>query len=324
MSALSLNAKRALVFCLLIAVIAPLAAYVAITQPMMPAVPLSRKIQADADKLKQHVVYLSETVAPRSFEHAPKLRAASRYIQVQLAAVGAQVVLQDVIVQDEKFTNVIARFGPTEGPLLVIGAHYDAHDTTPGADDNASGVAGLLELARLFAQNPPKRPVELVAYTLEEPPHFRTEHMGSVWHAKSLQGQDVEMMISLEMLGYFSDEEGSQSYPVPLLDKIYPTRGNFIGIVGRFSDWAAVRSLKGTMSGASDLPVVSINAPALLTGVDFSDHRSYWAEGITAIMVTDTAFFRNHEYHQAGDTADRLDYVRMAKVVQGIYAFTQR
>ncbi|HTJ97501.1 MAG TPA: M28 family peptidase, partial [Rhodocyclaceae bacterium] len=278
----------------------------------------------DAEHLRQHVTYLSETLFPRSFDHPGKLRAASRYIQEQFVAAGATVVVQDVIVQDEKFNNVIARFGPATGKLLVIGAHYDSHGDTPGADDNASGVAGLLELARLFAKHPPTQPVELVAYTLEEPPHFRTDDMGSVWHARSVQGKPVEMMIALEMLGYFKDEEGSQSYPVAHMEKIYPTRGNFIGIVGRFSEWAEVRKLKAAMAGSSDLPVVSINAPPALPGVDFSDHRSYWAVDIPAVMVTDTAFFRNPNYHQAGDVAGNLDYVRMAKVVQGVFAFTQR
>jgi Zn-dependent M28 family amino/carboxypeptidase len=317
------NSKRVALVCLMVATGIPLAIYFAVTQPMVKAI-VSSPPSVDADRLKAHVVYLSETVAPRSFEHAAKLRAASRYIQAQLAEAGARVTVQDVIVQDEKFNNVVARFGPTQGAVLVIGAHYDAHDTTPGADDNASGVAALLELARLLVQHPPKRPVELVAYTLEEPPHFRTEHMGSVWHAKSMSGKAVDMMISLEMLGYFNDEEGSQSYPLPLLDMLYPTQGNFIGIVGRFGDWSQVRRLKAAMRGASDLPVASINAPPGLTGVDFSDHRSYWGVGIPAVMVTDTAFFRNHEYHQGGDTADRLDYARMAKVVQGVFAFTQQ
>jgi Zn-dependent M28 family amino/carboxypeptidase len=203
------------------------------------------------------------------------------------------------------------------------------HTHTPGADDNASGVAGLIELAHLLGKQPPPRPVELVAYTLEEPPHFRTEHMGSAWHARSLRaaGREVRLMVSLEMIGCFSDAPGSQRFPVPGLDLLYPDRGNFIALVSRISakgELGATRRAKALMAGATDLAVHSINAPPLLKGIDFSDHLSYWAQGYPALMVTDTAFFRNANYHQAGDTHETLDYARMAKVVQGVFVLAQR
>ena len=220
---------------------------------------------------------------------------------------------------------------------MVIGAHYDSHgsagaesitpDThTPGADDNASGVAGLIELAHLLGRTPQARPIELVAYTLEEPPHFRSVHMGSVWHARSLAAakRDVQLMLSLEMIGYFSDASGSQHYLIPSMKYLYSDRADFIALVGKFGGFGATRRAKALMAGATDLPVHSINAPALLQGVDFSDHRSYWAEGMPAMMVTDTAFLRNQNYHTAKDTYEKLDYKRMAKVVQGVYAVTQQ
>jgi Zn-dependent M28 family amino/carboxypeptidase len=249
--------------------------------------------------------------------------------------------VQEVAVEEGRYKNIIARFGPQSGQLLVIGAHYDSHadaraeitdprgyslDThTPGADDNASGVAGLLELARLLAREPQAQAIELVAYTLEEPPHFRTQ-MGSVQHARSLSAakRKVRLMLSLEMIGYFSDEPGSQRYPMRVLDHVYPDRGNFIALVGRMGDFAQMREAKALMTGATDLPVHSINAPPLIPGIDFSDHRSYWAEGYPALMLTDTAFYRNRHYHQAGDTFEKLDYERMAKVVQSVYAVTQQ
>jgi Zn-dependent M28 family amino/carboxypeptidase len=208
----------------------------------------------------------------------------------------------------------------------VIGAHYDSHGGTPGADDNASGIAGLLELAHLLGRSAPGRPVELVAYTLEEPPHFRSPHMGSVWHARALkaEGRDVELMLSLEMIGYFSDSPGSQAYPLAAMKLAYPDRGNFIALVGQFGDFGLSRSVKAAMSGATDLPVYSLNAPAFVQGVDFSDHRSYWAQGYPALMVTDTAFMRNRNYHRVGDTFDKLDYKRMAMVVQSVYAVLGR
>jgi Zn-dependent M28 family amino/carboxypeptidase len=164
--------------------------------------------------------------------------------------------------------------------------------------------------------------VELVAYTLEEPPFFRTESMGSYQHASalSLQRREVRLMLSLEMIGYFRDEPRSQQYPVAALKALYPGEGNFVALVGAYRDFGAMRRVKGLFMGASDLPATSINAPALVQGVDFSDHASYWRFKMPAIMVTDTAFLRNPNYHGAGDTADKLDYARMAQVVRGVYA----
>jgi hypothetical protein len=164
--------------------------------------------------------------------------------------------------------------------------------------------------------------VELVAYTLEEPPYFRTEFMGSFQHARALaqQNREVRLMLSLEMIGYFRDPPGSQRYPVAALKALYPDRGNFIALVGPYRDFGLMRRVKGLFKGASDLPATSINAPSLVQGVDFSDHASYWRFKMPALMVTDTAFMRNPNYHLPGDTADTLDYARMAKVVRGVYA----
>ncbi len=280
------------------------------------------------DELKAHVKALSVTFHPRDYTHPANLEAAARYIEQQLLAAGATPISQRVTVDGKQYRNLIARFGPATGAVIVVGAHYDSHcheePCTPGADDNASGVAGLIELARLLVKAPPTQPVELVAYTLEEPPHFRTEHMGSAWHAASLiQGKDkreVKLMMSLEMIGFFSDAASSQAYPVPGMSLLYPDAGNYIGVVGRFADFGNSRKIKSLMSGASELPVRSINAPAWVQGIDFSDHLSYWDAGISAVMVTDTAFMRNKQYHLAGDTYDKLDYRRMAQVVAGVYA----
>jgi Zn-dependent M28 family amino/carboxypeptidase len=311
-----------------------------LTQPFV-APWVSRPPAVDAQRLEAHVRMLSQTLYPRSYDHPDKLDAAAEYIRAELLKAGAQPEDQSVRADEATYRNVIARFGPAEGPLIVIGAHYDSHgfaaqgakypkgfhpDThTPGADDNASGVAGLLELARLLAASPPPVAVELVAYTLEEPPHFRSDAMGSLWHARRLRekGTPLRMMISLEMIGYFSDEPGSQAYPLPGLDWLYPTRGNFIAVVGRVNDVSATRALKAAMRGATDLAVHSMNSLALIPGVDFSDHRSYWAQGYSAVMVTDTAFYRNPHYHRGSDTAERLDYRRMGQVVQGVFALTQ-
>jgi len=296
-----------------------------VAQPMVTPVP-STPPSVDPAKLEAHVKKLSVDFYPRSFDHVAKLGSTAAYIEEQFKEAGAQVSIQDVIVDKARYKNLVARFGPERGRLLVIGAHYDSHGGTPGADDNASGIAGLLELAHLLGQSTPGRPVELVAYTLEEPPHFRSPHMGSVWHARALkaEGRDVKLMLSLEMIGYFSDSPGSQAYPLAAMKLAYPDRGNFIALVGQFGDFGLSRSVKAAMSGATDLPVYSLNAPAFVQGVDFSDHRSYWAQGYPALMVTGTAFMRNRNYHRAGDTFDKLDYKRMAMVVQSVYAVLSR
>jgi Zn-dependent M28 family amino/carboxypeptidase len=208
------------------------------------------------------------------------------------------------------------------GARIVVGAHYDTAGPHPGADDNASGVAGLLELARLLDGADLARPVELVGYPLEEPPYFSTSKMGSAVHARSLreQGVAVRAMLSLEMIGYFTDEPNSQALPLSLLRPFYPSEGNFIAVVGRWG-WGQrrlVRTVRDGMQDATPLPVHSINAPRLVPGVAFSDHRNYWQAGYDAVMITDTAFYRNPHYHAPSDTPETLDYGRMAQVVDGV------
>jgi hypothetical protein len=206
----------------------------------------------------------------------------------------------------------------------VVGAHYDVCGEQPGDDDNASAVAAVLELARLLERHRPDvaHRLELALWPLEEPPNFRTPAMGSAVHARRLADGEVPVggMICLEMLGYFSDRPGSQSFPVPGMGLLYPSRGNFIAVVGNGPSWRLTREVKARMDGATELPVRSINAPALVPGVDFSDHFNFWRQGWKAVMITDTAFYRNPNYHQLTDTPDTLDYGRMARVVTGVYA----
>lgn len=163
---------------------------------------------------------------------------------------------------------------------------------------------------------------ELVAYNLEEPPNFAGPHMGSAVHARSLKQENVPvaLMLSLEMIGYFQGKRGSQSYPLPLLGLLYPSRGNFIAIVGRWDQRSVVGAFKQACAGAADIPVVSIAAPPFVPVIDFSDHRNYWAEGFPALMITDTSFLRNPHYHQPTDTYETLDYRRRAEVVKLLHA----
>lgn len=274
----------------------------------------------DAGKLKAHVVMLSETFHPRDWSHRANMERCADYIAMHFTNAGAVVESQVIDYSARSYRNVIGRFRAGQGPRVIVGAHYDSCGGTPGADDNASGVAALIELAYLLGKTPLAYEVELVAYANEETPFFRSEYMGSIVHAKSVAGQKIRGVIVFEMVGYFQDEEGTQLYPSMLLKGLYPSRGNFIGVVGPSDQGAWIKSVKVGMKGATDLPVYSIRAPSAIPGIDLSDHASYWAHGVNAVMVTDTSFYRNQVYHTTEDTADRLDYLRMSKVVVAVSA----
>jgi hypothetical protein len=276
----------------------------------------------DPARLEAHVRALAETFVPRDAAHPENLDRAAAYIRRELAAAGGRVEDQPFQAGGATYRNVIARFGPGTRERVVVGAHYDAAGPYPGADDNASGVAGLIELARLLNKSDLKTQVELVAFTLEEPPYFASSAMGSAVHAQSLRRQRVPVraMLALEMIGYFSDAPGSQQFPLPSLKLLYPSTGNFITVAGKLGQGALVRRVKRAMRSASPLGVESISAPPSLPGISLSDHRNYWEAGYPAVMITDTAFYRNDNYHGATDTPDTLDYERMARVVQGVRA----
>lgn len=315
--------KRVLrVVLLALALLSLLAFYV--TQPLFSSAAGSQLASPAVDtvKLEQHVRMLSQTLSPRDESHIENLDGVAAYIHAELERRGGRVSEQPYKVKERLFRNIIASFGPDDGERIVIGAHYDVCDPLPGADDNASGVAGLIELAGLLGATVPAMRVDLVAYTLEEPPYFGTTAMGSYIHAEQLSkaGVAVRLMISLEMIGYFTDAPDSQDYPASAMALFYPSVGNFITVGGRFGEASMARAVKARMSSASDLPVYSFTAPSHAYGIDFSDHRNYWHFGYPAVIVSDTAFFRNRNYHTATDTADTLDYIRMAKVVQGVYA----
>jgi Zn-dependent M28 family amino/carboxypeptidase len=245
---------------------------------------------------------------------------AACYIETEWTAKGLVVKSQKFIAQGSSFRNLIAGLGPDTRDVVVIGAHYDVAGTQPEADDNANGVAGLIELARLLKNAQLTTQVEMVAYTNEEPAFFRTPSMGSAVHAKALKasGKQASLMLSLECIGYFNDAAGSQTHPVRLLDVACPTAGNFIALVGFYNDGEVARRVKTAMLSATDLQAHSINAPGFVVGIDFSDHLNFAHDGFVGMMVTDTAFYRNNAHHIPENTADRLDYVRMGKVVDGV------
>ena len=292
-----------------------------LTQPVLPTTIVENAVPVDSARLETHVRTLSETFFPRDWRHPENLDRAAAYIRDQFVETGAGVSEQPFQVAGNTYRNVIAVFGPETKERIVVGAHYDAFGELPGADDNASGVAGLIELAHLLGNTSLPMRVELVAFTLEEPPHFRTSNAGSAVHATSLrkQGVPVRFMISLEMIGYFKDAEGSQRYPLSLLRFLYSPRGDFAVVVGKLDGGSIIRQVKRAMRGASTLPVYSFSGPKLIPGIDRSDHLNYWNVGYKAVMVSDTAIYRNANYHTAQDTANTLDYHRMAMVVQGVY-----
>ncbi|WBO85827.1 M28 family peptidase [Hymenobacter yonginensis] len=289
----------------------------AAAQVLPPAAP------ADTSQLRQHLVALIGTPEPRNYQHLPSLNQAARYIEQQLQAAGAQPVRQPYDVQGNTYYNVIGHFGPATGPRLVVGAHYDVCGEQPGADDNGTGVAALLELARLLGRQPTlPYGIELVAYTLEEPPFFRTPQMGSYVHARALHdaGVPVRGMVALEMLGYYDDRKGSQDYPFGPLKWVYGGRGNYVTVAQKFGNGQFGRQFARRYKGLATLPVRRFKAPAWLPGIDFSDHLNYWQFGYSAVLLTDTAFYRNKHYHQPTDTLARLDMRRLALAVDALLA----
>lgn len=212
--------------------------------------------------------------------------------------------------------------GPTSNsPVFVVGAHYDTALGNPGADDNASGVAVLLELASRFRSHRSSHELHFVAFGTEEPPFFYTQDMGSYHYASMLgaQGREVAGMASLEMLGYYSDEPDSQTYP-PFLSFFFPSKANFVGAVSNLSSWRLRSAFGAGMKFSEKIRVVAVSLPAFVAGVSLSDNLSFWRHGYKAIMITDTAFLRYRHYHHVSDTPNRLDYERMAAVVDAVEA----
>ena len=221
------------------------------------------------------------------------------------------------------YRNFSLRFKGKNPKKIIIGAHYDSFDEFPGADDNASAVAVLLCLAGELknAKNLPFD-TELVFYACEEPPYFGTDSMGSFRHAQSCSKSDTACMICLEMVGYFSDTKGSQSYPISILRFLYGSRGNFLMLVSNLQSRAILEAMRKSLKGSS-MNYKSFVSPFKSWGMDWSDHRNYWERKIPAIMITDTSLFRNTNYHSANDTAEKLDYDKMALLATDLAMIVQ-
>jgi Zn-dependent M28 family amino/carboxypeptidase len=277
--------------------------------------------------LKKHLIYLSVTLGDRSISRPENLKAAEDYVSQNFAAMGYAPRRQSFTYLQEEVANIIVG-DENPGGYYILGAHFDTVAGTPGADDNASGVAVLLEVARLARNLTPPRPWAFIGFTCEEPPAFSTVAMGSRVYATRARQRHANVlgMLCLEMVGYYSQTPHSQSLPLPLKLMGYPTTGNFIGLV---SDWRSrplMDRLAASMKQACRLPAVTLSVPFqghILPEVRLSDHASFWDEGYPAVMLTDTAFMRNPNYHGPGDVMDHLDLPAMTELTLGLVNFIE-
>ncbi len=274
-----------------------------------------------ARNLYDHVERLSVGIGSRSVLEYEKIEETKRYILSVLARYGYRPDIQGFPYEGRMYGNVVATIEGKgkSAETVVVGAHYDTVTGTPGADDNASGVAVLLELSRLLRDSRPDRTLRLVFFCLEEPPVFRTPSMGSFVYAERAKaaGEQVSAMISLEMLGYYGTAAGGQAFPLPFMNFFFPTTPDFVAVVGNLSSRRLVRDIAASIR-ETGMAVETLSTVSFVPGVDFSDHRSFWKMGYPAAMLTDTAFYRNPHYHGSSDTIDSLDFGRMALLLEGL------
>lgn len=272
-------------------------------------------------RLRAHVETLAGEIGERNVWRPKALAAAEAYIRRTFEAQGYRVNVQEFDYEGRRVANLEVERRGTMHPqeIIVVGAHYDSVRGSPGANDNGSGVAALLELARYFAGRETARTVRFVAFVNEEPPFFHTDDMGSGYYAHAARGRndDIRAMFSLETIGYYRDEPNSQHYPA-FLSFFYPDRGNFLGFVANFRSRRLMQQAVAAFRAASDFPVEHIATFAAIPGIDWSDHYSFWRQGYPALMITDTALYRYPHYHSAHDTLDKLDYRRFSRATEGL------
>ena len=310
---------------LLVVFLAVFLAYSLLTIRFGTSVSVVRKdttLIGDTRKLHRHVRELSDVIGSRSVYEYDKIEEAKEYIVSWLYSWGYTPLLQTYTYKGRKYSNIIAQIDGVKNPdeIVVIGAHYDTVHGTPGADDNASGVAVLLETCRALRGFSPDRTLRLIFFANEEPPLFRSDQMGSYVYAKYVKGigENITGMVCLEMVGYYSNKVGEQSFPLPLMSKIYSTTPNFVAVIGNLSSRSLVRQVRNSLRAGARIPVETLTTLSFIPGVDFSDHRSFWKMGYPAVMITDTAFYRNPNYHTETDTINTLDFNRMTELLQGL------
>jgi hypothetical protein len=288
-----------------------------------PLPPLTDEQAALGESLRRDVEMLAGMIGERNVFRYRSLVAAAEFVETSLAGAGYEVKRQEYDVEGKTCVNLSAEVpgADRQDEIVVVGAHYDSVYGCPGANDNATGVAATLALARALRDQRPARTVRFVLFVNEEPPWFQTAHMGSRVYARACRqrGENVTGMICLETIGYYSDEGGSQRYPPPF-SLLYPSTGDFIGFVGNYRSRRLVRQVVGSFRRAAKFPSEGGAVPGFIPGIGWSDHWAFWKEGYPALMVTDTAPFRYPHYHRPSDTPDRIDYERTARVVSGLEA----
>ena len=274
-----------------------------------------------AERLERDVRYLSETIGERNLRRYDELCKATDFIEARFQKIGFKAKRQSFEVRGLDCFNVEAELKGSKLPneIVIVGAHYDSVVGTPGANDNGSGTAAMLWLAEHFANLQPDRTIRFVAFTNEEPPYFQTDEMGSVVYAKACKANDENIVgaFSLETMGYYSDEKGSQKYP-PGLAAFYPSEGNFVGFVANLGSRKLLNRTIKEFRDHVEFPSEGASLPSGLPGVGWSDHWSFWQEGYSGVMVTDTAPFRYPHYHLASDLPEYLDFERLAIVTEGM------
>ena len=284
-------------------------------------------VETLSENLRRHVYELAEGIGERNVFHPEALHAAEAYIRHTWQQQGYRVEAQSYRVRNVLSSNleVTRQCGEKGRGILLIGAHYDSVIGSPGANDNGSGIAVLLELSRLFRTVEPACHIRFAAFVNEEPPFFFSRSQGSMIYSRAARrrGDDIRLMVALETMGYFSDTPGSQRYP-PLFRYFFPSRGNFIAFVSNFRSRRKQQQLVAAFRSATDFPAQQVATFSLIPGVGWSDHLSFWRRGYRALMVTDTAFYRYPWYHSAGDTAEKIDYRRLALVTEGLFPALQR
>lgn len=282
-------------------------------------------MNAQQNRLYRDVEMLTSVQPPRNYKNLTSLKKVATYIYDELAKAGCQVSYQSFTASGKEYQNVIGLVKGKSDTRIIVGAHYDVCGNQPGADDNASAVAGLLETARLLQSyretNALPYTVEFVGYCLEEPPFFGTEEMGSAVHAKSIYDQQISIkfMLCYEMIGYFSDEPDSQDFPDESLKAFFPNQGNFIICAGQGKDSKTVVAFAKAMNKYGKVTAYPVATPFTDELIALSDHHNYWPYDYTAFMINDTSFMRNPHYHEVSDTIDTLDFEKMTDVVTSTF-----
>jgi len=284
--------------------------------------PLTEHERTIQDKLRNHVRTLAGEIGERNLWRDEELQASAAFISSTLEGYGYRVREQPYPVLGKLVKNIEVEIAGSSAAeeIVIVGAHYDSAIGSPGANDNGSGVAALLEIARLFQDLECSRTVRFVFFTNEESPFFQTDEMGSRVYARRSRelNEKIVAMLSLETIGYYSNENGSQKYPFPFRS-LYPETGNFLAFVGNLASRRLVHRTITSFRRSASFPSEGIAAPEWITGISWSDQWSFWQESYPAIMLTDTALFRYPAYHTEIDTPEKIDYTALARVVQSLF-----